>query len=68
MPGVPSTSIAAELGASEPPTTAAVATAAGHFAMALARRLEVGLGGLLPPDAAPAAELSRLSALVADPG
>jgi len=49
MPGVISTSIAAELGRpTEPPSTAAVATAGGIFARAFARRLGAELVGALP--------------------
>ena len=41
MPGVVSTSIAAERGSGEPPTTGSVQAAAGVFATALATRLGV---------------------------
>jgi lipoyl(octanoyl) transferase len=50
MPGVPSTSIQTELGGTSQPTTESVATAAGHFAPALARHLGAELGGPLPAD------------------
>jgi lipoyl(octanoyl) transferase len=59
MPGVISTSIAAELGlVDEAPSTERVAQAAGAFARALAGALECSIVGMLPPaaDAAPAAE------------
>ena len=64
MPGLVSTSIAAELG--RPITvdaTDAVARAVPPFARALARRLEATLAGDLPPDADPAAELTSLERL-----
>ncbi len=49
MPGVVSTSIAAELGhPEEPPSTSAVARAGSIFARALARRLGTELAGSLP--------------------
>jgi lipoyl(octanoyl) transferase len=48
MPGVVSTSIAAELGRAEPPSTASVATAASHFAETLTRRLGIEAGNGLP--------------------
>jgi lipoyl(octanoyl) transferase len=69
MPGLPSASIASELGRpADPPTTESVALAAAAFAPALARRLGASLTGGLPPDADPAAEraaLGRLAGAVA---
>jgi lipoyl(octanoyl) transferase len=63
MPGVPSTSIQAELGVSSPPTTESVATAARQFALGLARHLGAELGGRLPADDA-ATSLDRLEPLL----
>jgi len=64
MPGVPSTSIAAEAGRlSEPPSTAAVADAAAHFARTLAVRLDAPVEGFpthLADTAASRADLERL--------
>ena len=44
MPGVVSTSIAAERGSTEPPSTASVEEAASHFAAALRTRLGISSG------------------------
>jgi lipoyl(octanoyl) transferase len=61
MPGVTSTSIAAELGQpDEAPSTARVAEAATVFARALAGHLGADLAGDLPPAADPAATRARL--------
>jgi lipoyl(octanoyl) transferase len=64
MPGVPSTSIAAEAGRpAEAPSTTAVAVAAAHFAAALAARLDAPLAGFPERIADPAAarvDLERL--------
>jgi lipoate-protein ligase B len=64
MPGVRSTSIAAETGRpSEPPSTAAVARAAAHFATALALRLDAPVAGFpngVAGTAAVRADLERL--------
>lgn len=66
MPGVVSTSIAEEVGrTAEPPSTAAVARAAGVFARALAVHLEAPLSGVLPPDADPERERGDLETLLA---
>ncbi|HEU0242947.1 MAG TPA: lipoyl(octanoyl) transferase LipB [Candidatus Limnocylindrales bacterium] len=69
MPGLASTSIAAELGRlDEPPTTARVAEAARLFALALARELGgPALDGTLPPDADPDAARAALDRLPAVP-
>lgn len=68
MPGLTSTSIAAERGRrEEPPTTARVAEAAIVFAHSLAGHLGTVLTGSLPPDADPAAERRTLDNLVAAP-
>ena len=67
MPGVTSTSIAAERSTPERPTTASVASAAAVFAPALARHLVAELGGALPPAADPAATLAELERLLAAP-
>ena len=48
MPGVVSTSIAAEQGSAAPPTTTSVEAAARLFAVALASRLGIGGGADLP--------------------
>jgi len=66
MPGVTSTSIAAERGFDELPTSASVAEAARHFGPALAARLGAALGG---PSAAadpadPAVGLAALERLL----
>ena len=61
LPGVASTSIAAERGTADPPNTASVAAAAAQFANALAVRLGIDSGGALAeplPD--PAAALVAL--------
>ena len=61
MPGVASTSIAAERGTAEPPSTASVAAAAPHFANALAVRLGIdGDAALAEPLREPATALSAL--------
>jgi len=61
MPGVSSTSIAAERGTAEPPSTASVAAAARQFATALAVRLGiVGSSALSEPLPDPAAALAAL--------
>jgi lipoyl(octanoyl) transferase len=67
MPGVPSTSIEAELGERRPPTTASVATAAAHFARALAVELGAELNDAIPP-ADPATTLSSLERHLAAAG
>ena len=66
MPGLASTSIAAELGRpDEPPATERVADAAGIFARALAAELEdARLVGALPPGADPAATRASLEGLL----
>jgi len=46
MPGVVSTSIAAERGSTEPPSTASVEEAASHFAAALTTRLGITAGAI----------------------
>jgi lipoyl(octanoyl) transferase len=69
MPGVASTSIAAERGSAEPPSTASVAAAARQFTNALAVRLGIGGGGLLAeplPD--PASALAALERTVGAAG
>ena len=48
MPGVVSTSIAAERGSADPPSTASVAVAARVFAVALGARLGIDDGAALP--------------------
>ena len=68
MPGVVSTSVAAELGRPEPPSTASVATAARHFAEALAGRLGIEGGGLADPLPEPAAALDALERTLAAAG
>ena len=67
MPGLASTSIAAELGhRDEAPSTARVAEAASVFAPALARALgETALAGALPPFADPASGRAGLERLLA---
>jgi lipoyl(octanoyl) transferase len=65
MPGVVSTSVAAELGRPEPPSTASVATAARHFADALVGRLGSAAGGLADPAAEPADALDALERILA---
>ena len=66
MPGLVSTSIAAELGlAGERPSTARVAAAAAAFAPAFARGLGAALRGTPAQDADPAAERRALEALAA---
>jgi lipoyl(octanoyl) transferase len=66
MPGVTSTSIAAELGrAGERPSTERVGEAAAVFAAALGARLGADLAGDLPPDAEPAAARARLERSIA---
>ena len=67
MPGLVSASIAGELGrADEPPSTQAVAGAAGQFAPALAAALGgAPLDGVLPPHADAAAERAALERLLA---
>ena len=64
MPGVTSTSIAAERQVAEPPSTSSVAAAAAAFAPALARLLGAELGGALPP-ADPTVALGGLDRLLA---
>ena len=68
MPGVVSTSVAAELGRPEPPSTASVATAARHFADALAGRLGIEGGGLADPLPEPAAAVDALERTLAAAG
>jgi lipoate-protein ligase B len=68
MPGVVSTSVAAELGRPEPPSTASVATAARHFADALAGRLGIDDGGLADPLPEPAAAVGALERTLAAAG
>ncbi len=68
MPGVVSTSVAAELGRPGPPTTASVATAARHFAEALAGRLGIEGGGLADPVDEPAAAADALERTLAAAG
>jgi lipoyl(octanoyl) transferase len=68
MPGVVSTSVAAELGRPAPPTTASVATAARHFAEALAGRLGIEEGGLATPVPEPAAAVDALERTLAAVG
>ena len=64
MPGLTSASIASELGRrEEPPSTESVARAAAVFAEGLARRLSAPIEGVLPPEAAPAAERAALERL-----
>ena len=67
MPGLVSTSIAAERGrADEQPSTDAVAGAAAAFARALAKALgDAPLHGVLPPDVDPAAARAALERLLA---
>jgi lipoyl(octanoyl) transferase len=67
MPGLVSSSIAAELGrVDEQPSTDAVADAGAAFATALAAALgDAPLHGVLPPDADPAAERAALERLLA---
>jgi lipoyl(octanoyl) transferase len=66
MPGLRSTSIAAELGhRDERPSTLSVARAAAAFAPALARHVGATLAGDLPPMADTAAERAALDRLVA---
>ncbi len=68
MPGLTSTSLAAERGRRhEPPSTDAVADAAAVFAGELARHLGAALAGALPPRADAAAERAALDRLVAVP-
>jgi lipoyl(octanoyl) transferase len=69
MPGLASTSIAAELGRrDEQPSTTRVAAAARTFAIALARELgEAALVGTLPPTADPDAARAALDRLLAVP-
>jgi lipoyl(octanoyl) transferase len=62
MPGVVSTTVAAERGLADPPTTASVAEAAQRFGPVLARRLGAELAGRLPP-ADPVATLDELERL-----
>ena len=65
MPGVPSTSIAAEAGRpGEPPSTAAVAGAAAHFAGSLAARLDATVAGFPNRVADPAAARADLDRLL----
>jgi lipoate-protein ligase B len=67
LPGVVSTSIAAEVGrTAEPPTTASVARAAALFARALVVELDAPLDGVLPPDADPAAERAAVERAAAE--
>ena len=66
MPGIRSTSIAAEAGRlDEIPSTEAVSRAAALFARALGRQLSVGLDGDLPPDADAARTRRALDHLLA---
>ena len=68
MPGLRSTSIAAELGRrDERPSTDQVALAAAVFATALAARLGTTTIGTLPPTADPREERAALERLVAVP-
>ena len=68
MPGLTSASIASELGRhAERPSTDRVAEAATVFARSLARHLGTHIVGDLPPAADPAAERTRLDALLAAP-
>ena len=65
MPGVVSTSIDRELGRTAAPSTTDVATAAGHFATALAAQLGTQLGGTrVPTDADPVDSLASLADLL----
>ncbi len=65
MPGVASTSIAAEAGRrQEAPSTAAVAVAAAHFAKALVVNLDAPLAGFPNSSAAPAAARAELERLL----
>jgi lipoate-protein ligase B len=67
MPGVVSTSVAAELGrTAEPPTTDSVAVAAATFRAALARHLDAPITGTDPRDADPDAERAAIERLLAD--
>lgn len=68
MPGLVSTSVAAELGRAEPPTTASVATAARHFAASLAEQLGIEGGGLVEPVRESAAALDALEQTLAAAG
>jgi lipoyl(octanoyl) transferase len=69
MPGVVSTSVTEEFGRPEPPTTTSVATAARHFADALAGRLGIAAaGGLADPLPDPAAEVDALERTLAAAG
>ncbi len=64
MPGLVSTSVAAELGdAAAPASTGDIAQAASSFASSLARHLGAGLAGHPPPDADPVAELAAIEEL-----
>ncbi len=66
MPGLVSTSVAAELGlVGEPPATARVAAAAAAFAPSFAAQLGATLRGPSPLDADPDAERRALEALLA---
>src|SRR5262249_61577477 len=72
MPGLASTSIAAELRRAgsapvEPPSTGSVGPAAAAFPPALATRLGAVLAGDLPPVADPQAERAALDRLPAPP-
>ncbi|MFI5259876.1 MAG: lipoyl(octanoyl) transferase LipB [Candidatus Limnocylindrales bacterium] len=68
LPGVESTSIAAELGHSGAPTTESVAQAAAEFAVALAAAIGAPLAGTLPPLADPVTARSGLEQLLAELG
>ena len=68
MPGVVSTSVAAELGRQEPANTDSVATAAARFAGAMAERLGIEGGGLADPVPEPAAAVAALERSLAAAG
>jgi lipoyl(octanoyl) transferase len=65
LPGLESTSIDRELARGAEPTTESVGRAAATFARALARALQVTLGGQLPPDADPAVGRREIEAFLA---
>jgi lipoyl(octanoyl) transferase len=66
MPGVLSTSIAAEGGSLPPTSSEAVGHAGASFARSLARQLGVDLAGALPPAADAARERLELHSVVGD--
>ena len=68
MPGVVSTSVAAELGRADAPTTASVEAAARHFAEALTRRLGIDGGAIADPFPEPAAAIDALERTLAAAG